>query len=387
MNQQPLNVLVVDDSEMNLKYLGVILKRAGYFVQCAHSGHEALELVDSFRPDIILMDVMMPEMDGYETTQRIQQIRGMKDVPVLFITALDSQEDRLRTFDVGGVDHIAKPFHPQEMIARVNAHGGLYKTFSQLQETMRLLNNDIRAASILQQSLMLDRHFYQSPFWLQYDHHACAGLAGDNVGYHMIGGSLVFYVIDVVGHGVTAAMISTLISLEMDKIFHDDPQELRDIPMVIQRLDRFLSRQFAATDPFYSTMIYCVMEEDGKVQFVSAGHPDPIIYRKHLAKAELIRSKEMVPIVGVNLLPDHFSSETCQLSDGDAIFLYTDGIIEQKNPEGNEFGIQRLIQTISERGSRQTLDSYVDEVRMFSKKEGFDDDVTLCKVVYAQEGG
>ncbi len=115
-------ILMVDDHPRNLQVLGTILRKHDYTIAVAQNGTQALEYVSSIIPDLILLDVMMPQMDGFELCGLLKQQASTKDIPIIFVTALDTSQDKLRGFQEGGVDYITKPFHQDEVLARVKAH-------------------------------------------------------------------------------------------------------------------------------------------------------------------------------------------------------------------------------------------------------------------------
>ena len=115
-------ILVVDDKPENLKLLIKYLEQNGFHIIVAKSGPDALEKIQNKLPDIILLDIVMPGMDGFETCEKLKQIKDAKDIPVIFITALSDPVDKIKGFSVGGVDYITKPFHSEEVLARISAH-------------------------------------------------------------------------------------------------------------------------------------------------------------------------------------------------------------------------------------------------------------------------
>lgn len=115
-------ILIVDDIPANLRLLSEALESQGYRIQAATDGETALNLVKAGPPELILMDVMMPGLNGYETCRRLKQIPGMEDVPVLFITARNETEDIVEGFEAGGIDYLSKPFSEAEVHARVSTH-------------------------------------------------------------------------------------------------------------------------------------------------------------------------------------------------------------------------------------------------------------------------
>ncbi len=144
----PSKILVVDDQPVNVQLLKRALEREGLTVIPAHSGQDALDLVQRELPDLILLDVMMPDMDGIEVCQRLQQDSLHKNIPVIFITARSSKEGRLAGLGVGAVDYITKPIDLDETIARVQTQLRVVKVNREMLDLQRRLEEARRAASI-----------------------------------------------------------------------------------------------------------------------------------------------------------------------------------------------------------------------------------------------
>jgi two-component system, sensor histidine kinase and response regulator len=143
--QAPASVLVVDDTVDNLRLLAGVLGQMGHVVRPVTSGLQALVAARHSAPDLILLDVSMPEMDGYEVCARLKADPQLKDIPVIFLTALSDIADKVKAFEVGGVDYITKPFHLEEVQARVRTHLALRRanvqlslSYSQLQRLEQL---------------------------------------------------------------------------------------------------------------------------------------------------------------------------------------------------------------------------------------------------------
>lgn len=134
-------ILIVDDTEENLEVLGNLLTENNYDLAIATNGIEAIESINTTIPDLVLLDVMMPEIDGFETCKRIKQQERTKDLPIIFLTAKVETEDIIRGFHVGGIDYITKPFRKEELLARVDTHVKLRKTQKALKESEAKLRN------------------------------------------------------------------------------------------------------------------------------------------------------------------------------------------------------------------------------------------------------
>ncbi len=132
-------ILIVDDMAENVTLLSRILANQGYTVQTADNGPQAIEIAQTSSPDLILLDINMPGMDGFETCVRLKQDERTRDIPVIFISALDSIEDKVKAFHSGGVDYIPKPFEYEEVRARVETHLAILRLRIQLQSANREL--------------------------------------------------------------------------------------------------------------------------------------------------------------------------------------------------------------------------------------------------------
>ncbi len=134
-----INILVVDDTPENLTVLRHILTEHGYVVRPALSGDVALSAIAMEPPDLILLDIMMPGMDGYEVCRKLKSDESTSQIPIIFISALDETGDKVRAFRAGAVDYITKPFQPEEVLARVDTHITLSKLQRDLEEKNDLL--------------------------------------------------------------------------------------------------------------------------------------------------------------------------------------------------------------------------------------------------------
>lgn len=197
MTQAPPNtgnagtILVVDDQAANVRVVGTLLGRKGYTVIPAYSGPEALAAVAEHAPDLILLDMMMPGMDGFELLAALRELPGLHKVPVVFLTAAQDRDLLLRAFDAGAVDYVTKPFMPEELLARVDAHVGLKLARDRLervarerQELVNLVAHDLKnpLSSVLFATEMLqlpDCKPERAPRYVQVIHES----AMDAIGY------------------------------------------------------------------------------------------------------------------------------------------------------------------------------------------------------------
>ncbi|MEM7029376.1 MAG: hybrid sensor histidine kinase/response regulator [Chloroflexota bacterium] len=129
------DILVVDDTPLKLRLLSNLLTKQGYRVTVMQDGASALEAIKTYTPDLILLDINMPGLDGYEVCRRLKAQEATKEIPVIFISSFDEVWDKVQAFQVGGVDYITKPFQVEEVLARVKVHISLRQLQQQLQHT------------------------------------------------------------------------------------------------------------------------------------------------------------------------------------------------------------------------------------------------------------
>ena len=151
MVNEKATIMIVDDTVENLRILNEILSLTEYRVLAFKKGQMALDAIFREKPDLILLDIMMPEIDGYDVCQRLKISPVTKDIPVIFISGLSGVDDKVKAFEMGGIDYITKPFQAEEVLARVKTHIKLYRLQAQLEEYNRHLEGKIdeRAKELL----------------------------------------------------------------------------------------------------------------------------------------------------------------------------------------------------------------------------------------------
>ncbi len=147
------NILVVDDTPSNLRLLSTMLSQNNYSVRCVVNGEMALEEVRIACPDLILLDIQMPRMNGYEVCQELKKMPETRDIPIIFLTALDDSRDKVKAFAVGAVDYMTKPFQGEEVLARIKNHISTRNLQKQLEQQNAILEQEIRDRTSIQIAL------------------------------------------------------------------------------------------------------------------------------------------------------------------------------------------------------------------------------------------
>jgi len=158
MKEQPAiaetqSILIVDDAPANLRLLSQMLTTYGYKVRAATSGVRAIEAAEASLPDLILLDIMMPDMDGFTACRQLKANPRTRDTPIIFISALDATEEKIRAFTSGGVDYVTKPFHPEEVLARVQTHLALQSLRQEIQAANAQLQSQVHELNSLNSQL------------------------------------------------------------------------------------------------------------------------------------------------------------------------------------------------------------------------------------------
>lgn len=158
--QKPL-ILIVDDTLKNVQLLGTVLKKADYEISIATDGKRALELLETVSPDLILLDIMMPDIDGYEVCENIKQNSELRSIPIIFLTGKTDTEDIVKAFETGAADYVTKPFRTAELLARVR----LQLELKQARDNLRKSNSELeRLNKDKDQFLSIVAHDLRSPF-------------------------------------------------------------------------------------------------------------------------------------------------------------------------------------------------------------------------------
>jgi CheY-like chemotaxis protein len=266
-------VLIVDDAPSNIQMVNSILKDS-YKVRIATNGAKALELVRAMpAPDLILLDVMMPGMDGYEVCTRLKADAETKDIPVIFLTGQTETQDETRGFDVGAVDYIHKPFSPAVVKARVQTHLVLRAIREQLAMQLLAIQKELETARQIQLSI-LPREIPQiHGLEIVARYIPMSAVAGDFYDFIVVDNKRIgILVADVSGHGMPAALIASMLKIA----FAAQTECAADPAQVLQGLNRALCGKF---QQHYVTAAYIYVDmEQRTLRYGGAGHPPLVLW-------------------------------------------------------------------------------------------------------------
>lgn len=367
-------ILLVDDNPNNLRLLTQILINRGYVVRAVTSGARAIASIEKSPPDLVLLDIRMPGMDGFEVAQQLKSQPLTQAIPVLFISALDDVHDKVRAFESGGVDYITKPFQLEEVLARVDTHLALRRLQRDLEKANQRMEYELDMASRLQASFM-HKDPPMIPGWdLAVSLLPARETSGDFYDTISLPGGLWGIIIaDVVDKGVAAAMYMAMTGalLRANIIEHpDNPGEV--LKLVNQHLvdqtggSRFVTIFLGILDP-----------STGKMLYGNAGHNPPLLFHAGGADPVLLGKTGMA----LGLFPDlTWQTDQVQVDPGNVLVLYTDGITEAQNLAGDFFGLDALEQSVrmeATNSARSIRNRILQDFRHLMKDAILEDDIAL----------
>jgi sigma-B regulation protein RsbU (phosphoserine phosphatase) len=344
-------ILVVDDEADINTILSVTLRRAGYEVIGAADGLEAVEVVRRQAPDLILLDVMMPRADGFEALRRIREHAPAAHTPVIMLTAKGALTDKMKGFERGADDYVAKPFEPAEVLARVQA---LLKRTAQSRvvrpllsvlgdwvtaERMAQFGRDLEAARDIQQRLLPPVPARVAGLEAGAVLRSSTIVGGDFFDNFPMGERLGVVVGDVSGKGIPAALLMVMVRTLLREIARDliAPGE------VLTRLNASLCRDMPPS-MFVTVMLAALDPADpGRVVLAGGGHPDPVVVGPGRGAAVAPLGAAGGTVLGV--FPDAAFGEIELIlaAPGDGLVLLTDGLVEAQSEDGHRPGIAALL--------------------------------------------
>src|SRR5580704_9946525 len=367
------SILIVDDTPVNLGVISGAL-RDSFNTKVATNGEKALAIASGAeKPDLILLDVMMPGMDGYEVCRRLKANPDTQNIPVIFLTGQTETEDETKGFEVGAVDYIHKPFSPAVVMARVQTHLVLRGIREQLALQLQTIQKELETARQIQLSILPHEIPKIEGLDIAARYVPMAAVAGDFYDFIVVDEKHIgILVADVSGHGMPAALIASMLKVALSA----QGMHAADPAKVLSGLNQVLCGKF---QHHYVTAAYLFVDmEKRRLTYAGAGHP-PLLLRDG-------SSKEVRNVVENGLFLGRFpfatfSSLELPLNAGDRILLYTDGIPETINPAGVEFGVdcfRRFLEAEQSTSADHFSDGLLEALSRWSARgsaEELDDDI------------
>lgn len=374
--------LVVDDDAVNRMILEGMLKESGYKVITAGDGQEAIQQYVDHQPDVILMDIMMPVLDGYQATKQIKALAGEHYVPIIFLTAVTDEEELARCVKVGGDDFLTKPYSKVIIMAKVEA----LTRMSELYATTQRQRDEID----IHNEQMLAEQKVAKKIYSRLVHDGC--LDTPNLKYILSplsifngdillaactpSGGLNILLGDATGHGLPAAIGAVPVS----DLFYELTENGATVDEIVLEINSKLKN--ILPPEFFFCVSVCNFSSDYRLFTLwHGGLPDVLIYSAEERRLKHIVTSTNFPLGVVSNDRLKTDVQVFDLNQGDRVYLYSDGITETRNTDREEFGEERLLRCFTRDKSADQMFSHILEtVNVFRGDEKQSDDLTLLEI-------
>ncbi|NKX13549.1 SpoIIE family protein phosphatase [Bacillus cereus] len=375
-----MSILIVDDNPVNIFVIEKILKQAGYHdLVSLNSAQELFEYIqfgkDSSRHneiDLILLDIMMPEIDGLEVCRQLQKEEKFKDIPIIFVTALEDANKLAEALDMGAMDYITKPINKVELLARMRVALRLKSELNWHKEQEENLRNELDLATQVQRNL-LSSPLREDYIKIEASYLPSFKLAGDMYYWYKIDENRYgIILLDVMGHGISASLVCMFIS----SVLRETIKSLIDPELVIKDLNKYMTLLHNENDdiPYYFTAIYLVVDTEKRtIEYVNAGHPSGYVLVDETNMVELNRGSCAVGFfdeikVKKTVIPFEKNAQ---------ILLFTDGVLEAI--ANDEFESEEKLRTFTER-KWGDLEGEIEGFYKEEQKKAQSDDMCLIMI-------
>jgi len=387
-------LLVVDDDKTNLTAVRSILGEE-YQLDLANSGMLALRFMEKKEYDLVLLDIMMPEMDGIETYQRLRELDHGKDVPVIFLTGDQAAETEVQCLQIGASDFITKPIVAEVMKSRIARTIELQEFRTDLEGRLKTATESLRASIEERQKIAtelgvaaqiqldaLPSTFPPFPDRPEFDIYACMRPAkevgGDFYDFFLLDEDhLCLVIADVSGKG----MPGSLFMMTSKTRINDHALYSRSPAAILTEVNNLLCENNTA-QMFVTVWLGILEISTGNLTAVNAGHEYPIL-RKPGGEYRIVPDKHYLAVAAMEGV--RYKEETYRLEPGSTLFLYTDGVAESTNAEKELFGTERMLQALNRNPNgevreateamQQAIDAFVQDAPQF-------DDITMLCIRY-----
>lgn len=381
MNSQRLRILVADDSPTDRLIMETLLKRQGHLVEAVKDGLEAVQHFESSPPDLVLLDVMMPKMDGITAARRMRELAGNELIPIIFLTSLNDARDLAACLEAGGDDFLSKPYNPVILQAKIKAFSRVRRLHSEVRSQREHLIAEQQAAKAI------------------FDRIAGLGaLRAENIRYLMSpmaifngdvllaarqpGGDLLVLLGDFTGHGLPAAIGI----MPLSEIFYGMAAKSFGLEAILREINGRLKSVLPPSIFCCATAVQ-LSYRNRHAEIWAGGLPDGVVYHPGSRRLSRIPSRHL-PLGVLPADQFRYSAQVVEIQPEDAIYCWSDGIIETTSPTGEMFGEERLLALFEERDMSHAdmFSRITGRLREFSQQGGQSDDYSLVEVRLRESG-
>ncbi|MEO5331185.1 MAG: fused response regulator/phosphatase [Magnetococcus sp. YQC-5] len=365
-------VLIVDDEPLNVQVLAALLQK-DYHIRFTTRGEKAVKLAISQNPDIILLDVVMPDMDGYAICKLLKENETTRNIPIIFVTALKEEEYEGIGLALGAVDYIIKPVNQTIVLARLKTHLALREAAQIIEEQNLLLKDERELIESIILKMRSADHIDERH--LRYLISPVENTSGDMLlSSFTPDGRQIILLGDFTGHGLPAAVGGPLVA----SVF----QILVDQGTAGKNILREINNQLNIRLPVGIFFAASIIELDAPRQnavLLNAGMLDCLCFKKN---GQILHFHSQLLPLGIHYIFDlNISERHLQLDPGDKFYIFTDGIIEALSPDAEPFGMARLQKFLANHAVHgDPLDGILNQLQLFCKTSCNKDDITLVEI-------
>jgi sigma-B regulation protein RsbU (phosphoserine phosphatase) len=381
------NILVADDNESNRDMLTRRLHRQGMKVETATDGRQTLELARNQPFDVVLLDTMMPGLDGFSVLQQLKTDPQTRHIPVIMISAVDELESVIRCIEAGAEDYLPKPFNPILLRARISAclekkllREAEQRHLETIEETQRRLAEELAEAAHYVRSIIPPPT--EAPLRVDWKYQPSTELGGDAFGYHWIDRDhFAVYLLDVCGHGVGASLLSVT-AINVIRSGSLPNTDFREPAAVLSALNNAFPME--RQNNMYFTLWYGVYHAPSRtLRHASGGHPPALLLKpdgRGGAESESLRSPGLI----VGAMPDlAYTSQSCHVPPGACLIVLCDGCYEVRDPIGQIMEFDEFAQFMRTNGTvPEGLDTLINWVRERHGDGPLDDDFSIVRIQF-----
>jgi phosphoserine phosphatase RsbU/P len=371
----PARLLVVDDNPANLELLSRRLQRLGHRVEAVDGGRRALDALRAGDFDLVLLDITMPEMDGYRVLEEIKSDPALRHLPVVMVSALDEIESVVRCLELGAEDYLTKPFNPVLLRARVESSLARKRLQDVDRETLRAMERELEIGRQIQAGFLPDALPQPKGWHIAARFIPARQVAGDFYDvFALQGGRIVLVMADVCDKGVGAALYMALFRSLIRAIAtqNGSGDVVETLLHTVRTTNDYIADVHGSANMFATVFVAVLDPADGCVSYINAGHDAPFVRRQGV----LERLEPTGPAVG--LLPDRtFATGSIRLDAGDLLFAFTDGVPDAGAPHA-AYGEEQLAADVRDTAPAQLLETIGQRLQAIGGERW--DDVTMLLV-------
>lgn len=376
-------IFIIDDEPKNLQYLGTLLRSKKYQVSFSMDGEGALSALEKVKPDLILLDVNMPGMNGYEVCVKIKSNEQLASIPIIFLTSETRTENIVKGFKLGAADYVGKPFNEIELIARVETHLQIQEQTKQIKDYNKYLEEinekmDTELNQAVEYLLTQLPPKFNKDLGIGYKYVPASHLGGDIFGYNKLDeDNLALYLIDVSGHGVSSTLMAVSV-LNMIK-----SQSLKDVDYYdpASLLNSFNSKfkMEEQSDKFFTIWYGVINSKEKTITCSSAMHPPALLFNSSNSMVNEVGNKQIM----IGAIDDYiFENVIYKYSTPCNLFLFSDGCFELELNGLDSITLGYFTNLLSDglQNDSDPLEYIFHTLLSLNKNNIFDDDYTMIQV-------